>query len=433
MNPTEDRLRSAAQAAAGIVAPGSAPPLHLPGQPGRRLGIPRPPHRGGWPRWVAPLAAATAVIAVIAGSLAVTSGTGARTHAPKTAAERAAIASVPPYYLALTGYAGQRHHYAVVRASATGAALATVTPPRPYGTFTHVSGAADDRTFVVAVQRWVPMPSSGNDAAAKRLDNSARAKFFLLRFNPVARTARLTALPVPGEPGGEVGESSSGLAGMALSPDGSKLAIAIQRPAPLPPEIKVANVATGSEQTWVWQGPGWIDDFMETYQPLSWAADGRTLAFQQGHGFTTTGVRLLDTDSPGGNLRSLSRPAAQWQFAEDNAGNIAITPDGSKIIAPVNTDLRHPLRADLQIREFSATTGKVLSVAGHWRYIGGAEGEDVLWTNSSGSTLIVVAPDTSPFGHLHLRDPQWAVGVLTGDQFTPLPGAFAHDTNEIVW
>lgn len=117
----------------------------------------------------------------------------------------AALASVPPYYVALTSYE-RPHRHAVIRASATGAALATITPPRPYGTFTHVSGAADDRTFVVAVQRWVPMPAGGKAAAARQVDKAARAKFFLLRFNPAARTARLTALPVPMEPGGEPGE-----------------------------------------------------------------------------------------------------------------------------------------------------------------------------------------------------------------------------------
>ncbi len=201
----------------------------------------------------------------------------------------------------------------------------------------------------------------------------------------------------------------------------------------MPPEIKVASVATGAEKTWVWPGHGWIDDFMATYQPLSWAADGHTLAFQQGHGNYTAGVRLLDTNTPGGSLLSSSKPAAQWQFAEDNAGNIAITPDGSRVIAPVTTFLRHPLRADLRIREFSASTGKLLRVAGHWRYIGAAGGEDVLWTSYSGAALIVVAPDTSPFGQLDLREPPWAVGVLIGGQFTPLPQAFAHYTGLIAW
>jgi hypothetical protein len=49
------------------------------------------------------------------------------------------------------------------------------------------------------------------------------------------------------------------------------------------------------------------------------------------------------------------------------------------------------------------------------------------------AALIVVAPDTSPFGHLHLRAPPWAVGVLIGGKFTPLPRAFAHYTGEIAW
>ena len=447
MNTIEDRLRAAVQAAAGTVAPGSAPPLNLPGQPGRP-GRARRPRRSGWPRWVAPLVAAASVIAVIAASLAITGGgtharprpaaggphTGPRPAAPETRAERAAaLASVPPYYLTLTGYSGQPHRRAVIRASATGAVLATVAPPAPYGTFSYVSGAADDRTFALGAQRWVPVPAGRKGAAARRLNSSAPAKFFLLHFSPAARTARLAALPVPMTPGGLPQEGPAGLAGIALSPDGSKLAIAIERPAPLPPEITVAAVATGSERTWGWQGTGWIGDFRDSFQPLSWAADGRTLAFQEGHGNTTASVRLLDTDAPAGDLRSSSRQAAQWQFDEDNAGSIAITPDGSRVIAPVTTFLRHPLRGDLQIREFSASTGKLVRVAAHWRYIGGAGGEDILWTNSSGATLIVVGPDTSPFGHLNLRNPSWAVGVLAGGQFTPLPRAFAHYTGEIAW
>jgi len=154
---------------------------------------------------------------------------------------------------------------------------------------------------------------------------------------------------------------------------------------------------------------------------------------QIGHGNTAASVRLLDTETPGGNLRSSSRPAAQWQFDGDNAGSIAITPDGSRVIAPVTTFLRHPLRGDLQIREFSASTGKLARVAADWRYIGDADGEDILWTTSSGAALIVVGPGISPFGHVNLRSPPWAVGVLTGGQFTPLPRAFAHYTGEIAW
>jgi len=42
-------------------------------------------------------------------------------------------------------------------------------------------------------------------------------------------------------------------------------------------------------------------------------------------------------------------------------------------------------------------------------------------------------PRHRPFGHTDLQDPPWAVGVLTGDQFTPLPKAFTHYTGEIAW
>ena len=47
---------------------------------------------------------------------------------------------------------------AVVRATASGAALATITAPHPYGTFTGVTAAADNRTFVLAAQELAQLP-----------------------------------------------------------------------------------------------------------------------------------------------------------------------------------------------------------------------------------------------------------------------------------
>ena len=41
----------------------------------------------------------------------------------------------------------------VVRVTATGTALAAITPPRPYGTFIGVTAAADNRTFVPLIAR----------------------------------------------------------------------------------------------------------------------------------------------------------------------------------------------------------------------------------------------------------------------------------------
>ncbi len=56
-------------------------------------------------------------------------------------------------------------------------------PPRPYGLFTFVSGAADDRTFVLAGQPVADHVRHGRPAAQNR-DNTTPAVFFRLRFDP---------------------------------------------------------------------------------------------------------------------------------------------------------------------------------------------------------------------------------------------------------
>ena len=76
--------------------------------------------------------------------------------------------------------------------------------------------------------------------------------------------------------------------------------------------------------------------------------------------------------------------------------NTLITPDGSKIIC-VTADAKGPLG----VTEFSASTGRMLPARD-------PQAQDVLWTNAMGRTLIVVTA-TEP-------------GVLTGSQFTPIPG-----------
>ena len=102
----------------------------IPRSAGNSSGRPGRPRTGrsrtGWPRVVAPLSAAAAVIAVIAASLAITGGServpGPGPGPESPAARAAALASVPPYYVALTGFVGQRAD-AVIRASVTGDVL----------------------------------------------------------------------------------------------------------------------------------------------------------------------------------------------------------------------------------------------------------------------------------------------------------------------
>ena len=174
--------------------------------------------------------------------------------------------------------------------------------------------------------------------------------------------------------------SAARLAGIALSPDGTRLALDLQNA-----EIKVVSLATGSSRHWVWPGSAhtlgiWVGNGKPGDQPLSWAADGRILAFQfwiQSGGITQ--VRLLDTTSPGGSLRA-TRPAVSFvghgQVKTGPFGNSIITPDGTKIVTVASrTRGGRP-----GVMEFSVRTGQpvVPQTAGNTTSLGPW---DVLWAD----------------------------------------------------
>ena len=90
---------------------------------------------------------------------------------------------------------------------------------------------------------------------------------------------------------------------------------------------------------------------------------------------------------------------------------------------------KHPLTAVMSFTEYSARTGRVVRPAGHLDAARPAAGstQDVLWTNSSGSTLIVV--DRQPGlnarpGHRRQRGRLApGISVLTPEQFVPISRA----------
>jgi hypothetical protein len=437
MSTTEERLHAAIQRTAAEIAPGTLPPLTLPA-PGRQA-MPfrrsRRTQRPGWRRVAAPLAAAASVVAVVAILLALTSSDGSRGPAPGAGglAGQAALASVPPYYVTLTGYSGDlsAHFHAAVRATATGKTLATVSPPRPYQVFTWVSGAADDRTFVLAAQHWEKNANVLQDAT----------KFFLLRADPAKGTARLTALPVSEK-------SGDGVIGMALSPDASKLAVVLNTPhsQQTSRKIQVLSLATGAQHTWTWTGRGSVGSQNSFSQPLSWAADSRTLAFQQWTG-NQLGVRLLDTAAAGHSLRS-ARLAVSIPSSNNDNSNSLLTPDGTKIIyAPVVTlsPDKPAVHEKLAFAVYSAHNGKLLQTRDPWWFNVPlpASGQDVvvpwqqvLWSGTSGHTLIVVSPPgqapASRWVHHAVRP---VIGVLSGDHFTAIPNApnASQNINSAAW
>ena len=419
MNTLEDTLRVALHETGAEITPQSVPPLLL--HDGRRRpGRPGAGSRRRWPTWLAPLAAAAAVAVVIAASLAISATFHDRARQPLGAAtgqpqgaptgRPTALRNVPPYYVALVGRPWSRS--AEVRATTTGAVLATVRPPKPFGLFDWVSGASDDRTFVLAAQRWWPI---GRGGTAEKRDNTTPLKFFLLRFNPAHGTTTLTGVALP-----ERLEAAQ-VGGIGLSPDGSKLALSLRR------SIQVITLATGAKREWLLPVGGWAGNFKPFGQPFSWTADGRKLAFQQWGGkfHSTAHVRVLDITAPGSSILS-AKPVvafpARAGVMSFNLGNTLMTPDGTKIVTATTIYPRQLSRPEkLAITTFSTRTGKVVASADRFEMLTGRQ--DVLWTSPSGSTLIVIDP----------RGKQGAsvTGVLTGGRFTPLPRA--PQTNQIAW
>jgi WD40 repeat protein len=433
MTTTEDRLREATRAAAGTVAPGSAPPLALPDPPRRAAGrLPAAPRR--WAGWLTPLAAAASVVAVVAGSLAAGQllsgaahqrsgrrpgdGTSSTTALPT---EVALPTQVPKYFVGLVGGVMDQQRRAVVAATATGKTLATVIPPKPFGAFDWVSAAADDRTFVLAAQRWVP------------IWQRAPVTFFRLVLTASGQPEKLRELPIRPE---------RGISGIALSPDGTKLAVAVRGGGTFGPKIEVFSTATGSERQWIWPGSGWIGLNKPEGQPLSWAANGRTLAFQLATGAGTE-VRLLDTAKASGYLVPSRRvliypPSGRTGWIN---GNALLTPDGSLVVAPIAKSHGNSNRlvTDLAITEFSATTGRPVRAVDQWassaiESIQQAVVQDVLWTGAGGRVMIVV----SLLRHSGARTLTSAIGVQIGRRFEPLPAGVQNfrsvgSPTEIAW
>ena len=276
MTALQDKLRAALRETADEI-PAQAPPLDLSPQPRASRGG----RNARWRAWAAPLAAAALVLAAVGGSLAVAANLR---HQPATAGPQAGP-GVPAYYVALItakpqsdvandlGSSSLTDSAAELRSTQTGAVLARITPPKPYVSFTGVTAAAGDRTFVLSAQG--PQPSIVPPFPAQR--------FFLLRIDPAARAGArmtLTALPAADVPAGY------GIRDMALSPDGTRLAAQIGDSLGYAEELDVFDLATGTERAWSTRtcaqcapnggGNLWMGVNADA---LSWTADSQHVAF----------------------------------------------------------------------------------------------------------------------------------------------------------
>jgi hypothetical protein len=449
MNTLEDRVRWALRETAEDISPADVPLLRRP--EGARLGRAGQGRLArGWRGWLTPLAAAAAVAAVLAATLTLTGGRGQ--SGQHGTGQDALLARAPRHYIVLTN-TGRSHGWprqAQVRATRTGRIVATRTVPRPDNAFLMVAAAASVGRYVLAAQRMgvehrKVIGLSGQPVSRKTVAVQVPAgpiHFYQLRISSSGQVSGLSPLPVPAPPAGAY------LSGLALTPDGRKLAVATQAGGPRAggprpgPEIKVDTLATGAQRVWTWPGAQPIEESLGgTGSALSWAADDRTLAFAR----LIDGrykVRLLDTMAPGNSLAA-SRPALSldWtgmspsrRFIHGRAVNntdtfgALLTPDGSKIVVATVTQSFHPLTSEFAFTEFSARTGKVVAVLGRWWFTRRwpEQEQAVLWTNADGSTLLVLAH--RPGLTLNPRPPDPGAvfpvefGVLHGDRFAPLPG-----------
>jgi hypothetical protein len=356
---------------------------------------------------MAPAAAAVAVIA-IAVTLVVVKD--ARTTQPVPLSQ----AAFPAYYVALNDALSQEApDQVVVGSTVTGTRLATVSPPA-HSSFVGISGAADDRTFVVGAEAF---PFS---AASWPVESQT---WYLLRIAPgTDHPARLTRLPIPATPFGLLVE------GMALSPNGRELALLLEPNQTIntgPETLRVYSVATGA-LLGTWTGPPSNTMYVasmgtDNNTTLTWLANGHTVIFDYG-----AGGRTLDTSRPGHDLIADSQPIA-WSTPSD-CGPPAFSSDGKAVVCFGEQSSSGVTGGSCSpaFYEFSTVTGKLISTLYRARCGTG----DVLWLSSSGDALIGYMNSSGIQGM-----PGGVVGVIAQGTFSrlsfplasgaPVPGAVA--------
>jgi hypothetical protein len=238
MTPLEGKVRDAIRAKAGEVPPSAVPPLRLPPRrqpPGRRRIFGRGRH---WRGWAAPLAAAAAVAAVVAGTQIIVGSFHSRGAAPRVsggAAVRFAVADS-------TGRSPLQ-----VRAVATGTIVARVHLPTEPGSQAPAEPAHDGRTYVGGVAT-----GNGRDyVVALFRPHPCRSWLYQFRLNSRGQPTPVTPLSARPTIAGTV------LDELAVSGNGQELGYASASSGPAcgnwetqPTHIGIMNLVTGRAKQW---------------------------------------------------------------------------------------------------------------------------------------------------------------------------------------
>ncbi|HUC56335.1 MAG TPA: hypothetical protein VMA95_02975 [Streptosporangiaceae bacterium] len=388
----EDQLREATRAVASAVREDSAPPLRLPA-----TAFHPPRITSGSRRLIAPLAASVAVAALVVTAVAVRNLVISH-RSPRTAESGLAIDSVPRYFAAVTNNGTG----AEVVSSATGQVLGAITLVARDQVFIAVSATASDRTFIFASAKVLPVKKP-------HVAPVAPATFYRLTLRPDGHPGRFTELHLPDidviAPEGKSGLAPLGT--LAVSPDGSRLAVAAYYQPGVPPTgVDVVNLRTGQ-----------VTNLSKTYpsRPAvslsapSWDAGNRYLAYLKRVRMSLPGqVATIDTDHLGAKTSVTFYPKHQ----KVHWSGLLVTPDGSRLILaglagraagsgtiysdPVIYEVARPSgRPLLHItRDFS---GELLPV----------------WASANGNSLIVIRRNDS--------SPHISAAIYSGGKATPLP------------
>jgi len=429
MNPVEDQVRAATRAQAQTLR--EVRPLRLTQAP-QTAAWRRPGARARRTRifktWIAPATAAAAVIALAIALVIVRDIPNGRVAPPRPAVTGT---GVPPYYVAVTGPIGW-YAYAplspspsppnvlVIGETLTGKRLATVTPPSG-SRFVGVTGAADDRTFVVSTMRTSLTASP-----------ALAVTWYLLQIAPGGGYI-LQRLDIPDM-------RSWGVQAIALSGSGRELAMTLaraKREAGSPDfELRIYSVATDKlVREWSTNdesvlGPG-ITVPGPQDQGLTWVDGDRALVFptlvrvsRHGEIIERPTERRIDVTAASGDLIANSRviwslPLSPGAAAADRCDpfGASVTADGKTVLCTSRT-LAHG-RVTLAWLAFSASAPHVprvlykVTVAPPRAY---AVVVAFLWSDASGSTSIVewavartISPSTTHYG------------AVSHGRFRPLP------------
>jgi hypothetical protein len=344
MTTSEDRLRDALAAVADLVQPATALPrseaaLSAPGQDRTRSGgqIHRLPPR--WRQRYVPIATAAAVLLTVAASILIRP---VRNHGSQDTLD---VAVPARYYVTNVEGPGVSVHD--VR---TGKVTAMVKPPA-LSSWSTLSATADPHVFFLAsTARYVRVVPG--QPRVRRLNVADR--FYRLDIDDAgrARSLKPTAVTIPA--------NASVPTSIAASPDGARIAypnlIGQEKMTGLenskagygPAEIDVVNLSTGRRAAF--RAPTWGG----LVESLSWAADGRHLAYQiAGAGDGSAGVWILDTRG-GRDLRAGSRHVVTYH--EHDYTSPVLSADGRHVYL-IADNAGHGGRTT-QVIELDARTGK---------------------------------------------------------------------------